>query len=130
VALAARSVERIPYMMGILERKEREQATGEKPATESGQARPPGTPSAVPAVPPQTVLRLDTSSPQASMNLFLTSMAVGDLTLATSCLDLSGLREADRELGRMLAGKLWLVLNRHALIVVQDLPADPDGRRT
>jgi MscS family membrane protein len=109
---AARSVARIPAMMEALQ----EQAEAKAAAGQS---------SAAAGAPPP--LRLDASSPQATMYLFLTAMNEGDLELATTCLDLSGLNEVDRGGGKVLAGKLWMVLNRHRLIVLQDIPSEPDA---
>lgn len=108
---AARTVERIPAM--VAERKRRAQAEA-----------PSGQPGPAALTPPP--IRLDTGTPQGAMNLFLTAMNQNDLATAVTCLDVSELSETDRRLAPLLAGKLWMVLNRHRLIVLQDLPHDPD----
>jgi MscS family membrane protein len=69
-----------------------------------------------------SALRQDTSSVRATMNMFLTAMNENDLASAVRCLDLSRLSPARQALAPILAGKLWLVLNRHEYIVLQDLP--------
>ncbi len=100
---SATTVERVPEMVRALK------------AREAGPAAAPPT------------MALDTSSPQATLNLYLTAMNAGDIATAVRCLDLSQLGAAQRELAGVLAGKLWLVLNRHQVIVLQDVPRDPNG---
>ncbi len=65
-------------------------------------------------------------SPRATMVTFLKSMTADDLRTAIRCLDLSGLSEVEREASaRLLAGKLLLVMNRHKVVVPQEISDDP-----
>mgnify|MGYP000501245720 CR=1 FL=1 len=65
-------------------------------------------------------------SPRATMVTFLKSMNADDLRTAIRCLDLSGLSEVEREASaRLLAGKLLLVMNRHKVVVPQEISDDP-----
>ena len=108
---SAQTVQRIPEMADALKQlSEKAEKEGEPVVVEEA-------------------LRLDTSSPRATMNLFLTSMAENDLRTAISCLDLSRLTSAEREVAGVLAGKLLLVLNRHAVIVLQDIDSNPDRKQ-
>jgi MscS family membrane protein len=107
---SAATVEHIPAMIETLRaRAEMKAADGQ-----------PGTPPAALA----TALRLDTSSPQATLNMFLTAMHEHDMASAVRCLDVSRLSTAQREMAAVLAGKLWLVFNRYEVIVLQDVPDD------
>lgn len=113
---AAATVNAIPTMFAELQ----------KPATPPPTAGAPP-PAAAPAPGEALGVPLDTSSAAATMNLFLNAMNAGDLATATRCLDLSRLSEPERAGAKILAGKLWMVLNRHKLIVVStDLPTDPE----
>ncbi len=113
-AFAALTVARIPDMMATLK------AEAARAARKAGKAASDG---AVVAEP----IRADTSSPRATMNLFLRAMHDGDLDKAALCLDLRGLRERQRDALRLLSGKLWMVLNRTKFIIPQELPAYGDG---
>lgn len=83
-----------------------------------------GQPAAATATPPE--LYLDNSSPQATMNLFLTAMGEQDLATALTCFDLSKMSEAERGALPLLAGKLWMVLARYKVIVLQEIDSNPD----
>ncbi len=113
-AFAALTVARIPDMIATLK------AEAAKAAKKEGKAADRG---AVVAQP----IRADTSSPRATMNLFLRAMNDGDLDKAARCLDLRGIKEPQRDALRLLAGKLWMVLNRTKFIIPQELPAYSDG---
>ena len=108
---SAATVQRIPEMAEAL------RALAEQESAE-------GEPSV--ALAPQT-MRLDTSSPRATLNLFLASMNGDDLATAVRCLDLSSLNENEREVADVLAGKLLMVLRRYRVIVLQDVDNDPEG---
>lgn len=71
---------------------------------------------------------LDTSSPAATLNLFLTSVVNGDLDTAATCFDTTGLPHTDPAVLRLLAGKLLMILNRHEVIVLREIQTPPDGR--
>lgn len=73
-----------------------------------------------------TAIPIDNSSAQATLNKFLVAMNAGDLTSAVECLNLSRLRPELRDSAPMLAGKLWMVLNRSRMLVAQDVDANPD----
>jgi len=90
---------------------------------------PTGDPSAPPApeAAKPAVVRDDLSSPQATMNRFLTAMAEDNLRRAVSCLDLSDLSETEQEVSQVLAGKLLLIMNREKVIVVSEIPNREDG---
>ncbi|MBU0640287.1 MAG: mechanosensitive ion channel family protein [Planctomycetes bacterium] len=107
---SAATVKRVPEMMAALEARAEEEAGAGQPVAS--------------ALPP--ALQLDTTSPQATMNLFLTAMGDQDLAMAVSCLDLSRLTENERELAQVLAGKLLMVLNRDKVIVLQDVDSNPE----
>ena len=108
---SAQTVQRIPEMAEALR-------------SLSAQAEREGAPVVV-----EEALRLDTSSPRATMNLFLTAMVEDDLRTAISCLDLSRLTQAERDIAGVLAGKLLLVLNRNAVVVLQDIDSNPDRKQ-
>lgn len=111
---AAATVQRIPEMFARLERAEAE-------AVAAGTA--PAAPAAA-----ELIIPLDNSSPRATMNLFLMAMHRNDLATAIRCMDRSRIGETDTAVARVLAGKLLAVLNRHRVIVLTDLPADPESR--
>jgi len=72
----------------------------------------------------------DLRSARATMDTFLRSMSEGDLRAAVACLDLSGLTAAERESSAaLLAGKLLLIMRRHAVIVLAEISDDPDAER-
>ena len=110
----ARTVAGIPDMIARLE------ADRAKQQAESGASAGPA------AVAPPEMLR-DTSSPQATLNLFLTAMNEQDLATAITCLDFSQATQADRSVADVLAGKLWMVLNKRKVIVLQEVPNDPES---
>ena len=110
----ARTVAGIPDMIARLEAERTQQKA------ESGESAGPA------AVAPPEMLR-DTSSPQATLNLFMNAMNEQDLATAVTCLDLSQAMQADRSVAEVLAGKLWLVLNRRKVIVLQEVPNDPES---
>lgn len=115
---AAATVKAIPTMFAGLQKP--------APSPPAPGAAPPA---AAPAPSEALSIPLDTSSPAATMNLFLNAMNTGDLPTAVRCLDLSRLSEPERAGAKVLAGKLWMVLNRHKLIVVStDLPSDPEHK--
>gem|GEM_PF-106710 len=65
-------------------------------------------------------------SPRATMVTFLKAMNEDDLRTAIRCLDLSGLSDMERDASaRLLAGKLLLVMNRHKVVVPQEISDDP-----
>ncbi len=104
---AARTVARVPEMIQRLQN--------------ALQQRAPGEAADMPVAPPE--IRLDTSSPQATLNLYLTAIGKGDIDRAVHCLDRSGWEPAsDDSIARTLAGKLWMILNRHKVIVLQEVP--------
>jgi MscS family membrane protein len=109
--ISSRTVARLPAMHAEL----RERATGDEDAAAKA------------AIAGSAFIRLDTTSPQATLNLFLTSMNTGDLDGAMRCLDLSQLSYAERQYAPQFAGKLWLVLNRLRVVVLQEVPADSDS---
>ncbi len=111
---SARTVARIPDMKQVL------QTAAEQRAKAAGEA-------AVPKEVAPAVVRSDTSSPRATVNLFLRSVNTGDFDAAAVCLDLSRLTEQERGTARLLAGKLWMVLNRSRFIVPQELPDNSKG---
>lgn len=70
----------------------------------------------------------DTSSARALVNHFLSAMDEGDVTTAATCLDLTRLsQERAERRGPLLAGKLWMTLNRYRVIRVESLSDDPAG---
>lgn len=113
---AAATVARIPGMVKALQEQAREKArqTGEPAAT----------------APVETTMRLDHSSAQATMNLFLTSMSNHEIDTAITCLDLSQLSTSKRRVNdERLAAKLYMIMNRHKVVVLQDVPDDPEHPR-
>ncbi len=113
---AASTVQRLPQMF----------ATLSKPAEPGAAPGAAQTPAPAPAA--ELTIPLDNSSPRATMNLYLAAMNRNDLASATRCFDLSRLSDAERSIAPARVGKVWLVLNRHKLIVMTDLPADPESR--
>lgn len=105
---SAQTVKRIPEMVAAL--------------TAAREARAAAEGAAAPAPPSVETIPLDLSSPRATLHRFLDAMNESDIRRAVSCLDLSELSEIERTLAPVLAGKLWLVLNRHGVIVVQEVP--------
>ena len=84
-----------------------------------------GEPAAAAAViPPE--LDFGTDSPQATMNQFITAMREQEIATAVACFDLSRASEADRSVADLLAGKLWMVLNRHKVILIQEIDNNRD----
>ncbi len=71
----------------------------------------------------------DTSSPRATLNLFFQAMVRQELDEAIRCFDTRGLDNADPSVLHDLAGKLWLVLNRHKLYVMATVPKQVEGKR-
>jgi len=115
---AARTVAQIPDM-----HKKRN-----KPLTTPGAEGQPVKP------PPETTATVATDvpveyrSPRATMETFLKAMTDNDLRGAVRCLDLSGLREVEREASApVLAGKLLLVMNRAKVVVYQEISDDPNA---
>lgn len=94
----------------------------ERSAEEAAEAGEPA-----PAPVAARAMRLDTSSPQATLNLFLTAMSEGDIGTAVQTLNLSGMSDTERQVAGLIAGKIYLVLNRDELIVLQDVPSDPNA---
>ncbi len=88
-----------------------------QPVAAPAQAKPGG----IPTVPSET------ESPRATLETFLTAMKASDLKTATDCLDLSRLSAPERELAFVLAGKLWVVLTRMEMPVLQEVRVDPGG---
>jgi len=110
---SATTVQRIPEMMSELRAlAEQKIKSGESPKT------------VVDSITPNR----DTSSPRSTLHLFLSAMDEGDLAAAAGCLDMSTLGpNADPWLAANLAGKLQMVMNRHKVIVLQDVPNDPES---
>ena len=86
----------------------------------------PGAPAEVETVSIPTV-PAETESPRATLETFLTAMKASDLKTATDCLDLSRLSAPERELAFVLAGKLWVVMTRMEMPVLQEVRVDPGG---
>jgi MscS family membrane protein len=108
---AARTVARIPEMHANL--REGVELLKGGPAAGRGPAAAVGVPA-------------EFRSPRATMETFLRAMAENDLRGAVRCLDLSELPAPERDArGRLLAGKLLLILRRHEVIVLQKIPDDP-----
>ncbi len=109
---SATTVKRIPDMIDAIEKRaEQEVEQGQTPVAPLATLTP----------------RRDTSSPQATMNQFLSAISEYDLATAVDCFDLSRLTsETESSLAYPLAGKLLMVLYRHKVIVLQDVDSDPE----
>jgi MscS family membrane protein len=103
------------------------QAPAATPGTPAA-ATPAPQPIATPKKPAADALAPEeTATPRATVETFQTAMLNGDLQAAVNCLDLSHLSPAQRDLAGTLAGKLWLVFQRHPKLTLKNLPNDPDS---
>lgn len=72
----------------------------------------------------------DFATPRETYSTFEWSLHKGDMERATECLDLSEFPSAARaNLGPRLAWKIRYYLDRNKLIIPQEVPNQPDGRR-
>lgn len=110
----SRTVRGVPEMLGKLQKLQT--------TAQAAPGQPP--PAPVEVTPPELVR--DTISPQGTMNLFLSAMEAQDLPMAVRTFDLEDLSDSERGLADLLAGKLWMILNRHKVIVLQDIDNNPN----
>jgi MscS family membrane protein len=121
---SAHTVRKVPDLVRALDEAKAAAPTGAEvglaPATpEPKRPAPEAKPAAIPSVPSET------ESPRATLETFLTAMKASDLETATDCLDLSRLSAPERELAFVLAGKLWVVLTRMEMPVLQEVRVEP-----